>query len=323
MKRILKFLALAVFMTSCYSDYIKDFDYSSVYFPYQVNVRTFVVGEGMQIKVGAALGGVMTNKSDRVVSFQLMNNLVTAKLLTDMKASAPLYVRNAVAPLTELIPMPEGYVTLSNTSKFLIKAGEHMGDIVVKADSAKFLADAKTINPVYVLPFYISDAEVDTIIQPKRSAVIGLKYENMLFGNYWHGGITTVKDPSGAVVETKRYYTTIPSPASRVRELKTVAPNALTINGYSDLMTSKAEMKLILSGNNVTIETVPGATVVVKPNGTSTFNRSKLLQDRKIILNYSYVGANGNTYTAQDTLTFRNRIRDGVNEWQDENPGNY
>ena len=25
----------------------------------------------------------------------------------------------------------------------------------------------------------------------------------------------------------------------------------------------------------------------------------------------------------RDTLAFRNRIRDGINEWQDENPGHY
>jgi hypothetical protein len=48
-----------------------------------------------------------------------------------------------------------------------------------------------------------------------------------------------------------------------------------------------------------------------------------LLQNRKILLNYKYVNAAGNTCYAKDTLTFRNRVRDGVNEWQDENPANY
>ena len=36
-----------------------------------------------------------------------------------------------------------------------------------------------------------------------------------------------------------------------------------------------------------------------------------------------YVNSDGNTCYAQDTLTFRNRLRDGVNEWQDENPSHY
>jgi hypothetical protein len=59
------------------------------------------------------------------------------------------------------------------------------------------------------------------------------------------------------------------------------------------------------------------------PDGASTFNRAKLLQDRRIVLSYKYIDASGNTCYAQDTLTFRNRIRDGINEWQDENPSHY
>lgn len=86
---------------------------------------------------------------------------------------------------------------------------------------------------------------------------------------------------------------------------------------------SKPEMKLTLNGGNVTVSSVPGATYEVQPDGASTFNQAKLLQNRKIFLKYKYQNSDGNWCYANDTLTFRNRIRDGVNEWQDENPGNY
>ena len=39
-------------------------------------------------------------------------------------------------------------------------------------------------------------------------------------------------------------------------------------------------------------------------------------------LKYKYE-KDGLVYHATDTLTFRNRIRDGVNEWQDENQEHY
>ena len=65
-----------------------------------------------------------------------------------------------------------------------------------------------------------------------------------------------------------------------------------------------------------------GAKYSVEPDGESRFVRSKLLQDRKIILSYKYQSGS-DTVHARDTLTFRNRIRDGVNEWQDENPQHY
>ena len=61
---------------------------------------------------------------------------------------------------------------------------------------------------------------------------------------------------------------------------------------------------------------------MVEADGDCSFNRAKLLQNRRIYLKYKYV-KDGLTYHATDTLTFRNRVRDGVNEWQDENPGNY
>src|SRR5512133_743267 len=99
MKKILIVLLVAVAMGSCYEDYITDFDYDGIYFPYQTDVRTFVVGEGMKIEVGAALGGVRENTRDRIVTFSIDNSLVNAATLTAMKGGAP-YIKDAVAPVT-------------------------------------------------------------------------------------------------------------------------------------------------------------------------------------------------------------------------------
>ena len=44
----------------------------------------------------------------------------------------------------------------------------------------------------------------------------------------------------------------------------------------------------------------------------------------KQMIHVSPITDGDGTFTVvRDTLTFRNRIRDGVNEWQDENPKNY
>ena len=322
MKKLFGFIILTVLLSSCYKDYIKDFDYNSVYFPYQTDVRTLVVGEGMQIEIGVALGGVRENTLDRNVGFKLDNSLITPAILTTMKGGAS-YIKTAVQSVTTLAPLPANYFTLSDNSNFVIKKGQHMGAITLKVDSARFLADAATLNPNYVLPFYITTAKADSILPDKRYAVIGLQYENMLFGNYWHGGVTTVTSPTGTVIKTIPYYTTIPSPENRVWKLTTIAPNALTINGYSDQTTSKGEMKVTFDGTNISVSSVAGSTFTILPNAASSYNKAKLLQNRKIVLSYKYIGTDGNTYSAQDTLTFRNRIRDGVNEWQDENPTHY
>lgn len=321
MKKLLSVLILSVAMVSCYDDYIKDFDYDGIYFPYQTDVRTFVVGEGMKIEIGAALGGVRANDRDRKVEFVIDNTLVTPSILTLMKGGAQ-YIKDAVAPVTLQSALPTNYYTLSDNSNIIIKKGQHNGTVVMKVDSAAFLADSKTLFANYVIPLWIKSADADTILPLKRSAVIGLKYENMLFGNYWHGGVTTVKDAAGNTTKIA-YYTAVNQPENKVWKLKTVGPNQLVTNGYSDQTTAKEEMLLTLNGENITVSTRTGSTFLVTANGTSTFNRAKLLQNRKILLNYQYVNAAGSLCTAQDTLTFRNRIRDGVNEWQDENPNHY
>ena len=64
---------LLFLMFSCYDEYVKDFDYNGVYFPNPVNVRTVVVGEGLKIRVGAEIGGILENTKDRNVNFIIDN----------------------------------------------------------------------------------------------------------------------------------------------------------------------------------------------------------------------------------------------------------
>jgi hypothetical protein len=322
MKKLFAFISISIALVSCYSDYITDFDYDGIYFANAYDVRTVVVGEGMKIKVGAELGGVRENAKDRNVSFVLDNTLITPALLTTMKASSYAFIKNSALLVGTLKPMPTNYYTLSNNSTIVIKAGQHVGYIDLKVDSALFLADDSTIKSQYIVPFKITAADADTIIEPLRSNKIAIKYENMLFGNYWHGGVATV-DSAGVMVKPIPYYTSKSQPETKVWVLTTVKPNQLANFGYSNVTsTTKKEMILTLDGTNITISTATGATNTYLADGASTFNRAKLLQNRKILLNYKYV-VGVKTFHCQDTLTFRNRIRDGINEWQDENPLNY
>lgn len=323
MKKIVVFLFLIATFISCYDDYIKDFDINGVYFSYQLDVRTFVVGEGMEVQVGVALAGTTSNSKDRTVGYQIDNSLVNASILTAMKGGLS-YIKNAVAPVTELKQLPSNYFTVSDNSKFVIKKGENSGAITVRPDSIKFLNDAATLVATYVLPLRITNADTDTILVSKNYSVIGLKYENMLFGNYWHGGVTVEKNAQGNTVKTTNYFTSIPSPDSKAWALTTVEPFSLVTNGFSDIAsTAKPQFKITLNGGNITVSSVAGATYQVQTDGISTYNQAKLLQNRRIFLSYKYQIASGNWCYAKDTLTFRNRFRDGVNEWQDENPAHY
>ena len=294
----------------------------AIYFQYQIDVRTFVVGEGMKFEVGADLGGVRKNTKDRNVSFVLDNTLITPALLTSMKAASQPYIKNPTTPVAALLLLPSNYYTISNSSAMVIKSGSHSGTVTIRPDSTTFLNDSlKTMYSTYVLPFRITAADADSILYNKRTNVVGVRFENMLFGNYWHGGAALINRPAKADT-TIIYRWAVNDVASKIWTLTTAGPNTLVTNGYYNLTTTKTEIKLVLKGNTIYLGSATGSTNTYLPEGECTFNRPKLLQDRKIFLKYSFVSG-GNTYHCTDTLTFRNRIRDGVNEWQDENPPHY
>jgi hypothetical protein len=173
----------------------------------------------------------------------------------------------------------------------------------------------------YVLPFRITSADADSIPDNRRTSVVGVRFENMLFGNYWHGGKALINRP-GKADTTITYRWAVNDIASKIWTLTTIGPNTIVTNGYFNQTTTKKELKLVLKGTQVYVSSATGSTNTYTQDGSCTFNRPKLLQDRKLFLNYSYVNS-GNTYHCTDTLYFRNRIRDGVNEWQDENPSHY
>lgn len=324
MKKYLVFLLLSIATVSCYDSYIFDYTYTAIYFPYQVDVRTFVVGEGMKIEVGTTLGGVKNNTIDRDVNFILDNSLISPATLYRMQNLSSQYIKDATTPVPALKLLPASYYSLSNSSKMVIKKGQHMGSVVITPDSTAFLNDSlSTIYATYALPFYISTANADSVLKNKRYNVVGVKFENKLFGYYWHGGAAVVNRP-GKSDSTIVYKTTIPVPESKIWVLKTAGPSTLNANGYLDQVTAKNEMLLTLKGSTVSVSSAPGSTFAVLPDGASTFNNPKLLQERKIFLKYMYLNTvNGFTYHCTDTLTFRNRVRDGISEWQDENPAHY
>ncbi|GAA4436058.1 hypothetical protein GCM10023091_13450 [Ravibacter arvi] len=300
----------------CYDDYIQDYEYTTIYMPYQHDVRTFVVGEGMRIRVGAELGGVRENKEARNANFKIAPELINRENLLLMQASSFPYIKNSMLAVDTLRLMPANFYSLSNDNTIEILPGNHTGTIEIKADSAAFLANTGTLKPAFAIPLELTSVDADRVLDDKKTAVIALKYENMLFGNYLHGGVTTVKDPSGQVVSTAVYRTSVSQNANEVWSLVTESPLSLSVARYSNVASTKPELLLTQEGNRIRVGSATGATFQYEGDGESTFNGVRKLQDRRIFLKYKFLDADGNTHFATDTLTFRNRIRDGVNEWQ-------
>jgi len=342
-KRIIGIFILASVVplaVSCYDPYVKDYEYTSVHMAYQYDLRTFVVGEGMQFKLTAGLGGLLQNKEDREVGFEIDTSLVRGTLnrfwpgsSSDVTAVSEIkgqttygkvsqeYVKNDFIKggAAELLPLPGNTFSLSD-SRIIIRSGRMTGSVTVQADSLAFMSlpmDGR--SPYYAIGFRIIGADADTVLLSKSYQVCAVRYENMFFGYWYHGGETTVTDTDGNVLEIRRYPTAIPSDESthKVYTLSTAAPNAVTTNYIGD---GEGSVKLIYNGGFVKVVSNDKRKVV---DMESTFNRAPLLQDRKLFLNYRYTNTDGTICTVKDTLTFRNRIRDGVNEWQDTNTSHY
>lgn len=329
MKRFVLISAISLFaFVSCYDDYIIDYDYQGVGFANQTDVRSVVVGEGMTFSTGVALGGVISNEEDRTVSYSIDNTLINESTLTLFKSHALNYITALFKNVDALAELPSSEYTLVNdggeAGKTVIRKGSHLGTIQVKVDSLAYFQGSASLSPDHVIPITITDGGGTDLIEGKNTTVIGVRYENMLFGNYWHGGKAEVEGADGST-RTVTYYTEVPQSDNEVWTLTTVGPHSLTANAIgNELNGSAAQMRLTLNQEDgtITVASVDGAPYTVEADGESRYNRAALLQDRKIFLKYKFV-KDGETWHATDTLTFRNRIRDGVNEWQDENPEHY
>lgn len=338
MKKFFVLFAIGYALTTgCYSDYTMDYEYTGIYSAYQYDLRTFVVGEGMKFDFTVALGGVVDNDRDRIVNAETDNTLLSADLsafsesdethsftaLDGLKGMGRLgalsqsYVSDAFAAVTEISPLPAEYYNLEGIDGLTICKGRHTAAVTVRATD-EMLSDPKAFVPCYALGFRIVDADADCLVKEKSFEIIAVKCENRFYGNWYHGGRTVVrKDATGDVISTDEYELILPQADSKVYRLTTV--DAVSVK--TDRMSGRTgAILLTFNGNDITVSPADGSGIIINPiqGHPSRFNGASLLQDREISLNYCYSNGDGTTTYVYDVLKFRNRIRDGINEWQSE-----
>jgi hypothetical protein len=295
MKKNIRFvisLLLIFALAGCrYADFMADYTYTSVYFPKLTNTRTFVVGEIHTIELGVVLGGKRSNSVDEWVDFQIDPSLVPSGSTL----------------------LPANYYKLSNSSRFTIPVGSLQGAIAITIDTAKFINDPLALQAKYVLPFRLLKTSADSILPRQNTHVLSLKYEHRLFGNYYHNGVTTTTTASGTVTTIIYHQEEPVTNAINNWILTTVGSYTLKTSGVLNLKdgVNNTFNITVPNNNSVVVSKNPGSLYNVVPSGPCSYNASK----KEFYLQYSYTNA-GNTYKAIDTLIFRNRILDGVNQWR-------
>ena len=315
MKRLSILILAVLLLSGCYEDYVRDFDYSGVYFAYQYDLRTFVVGEGEAFDVTVALGGRMKNDRDRKVTVEIDQSLVGADAFNGlMGRSGGLsgdYVSTALrnANVTSVQPLPAESFTVSGLEGLTIAKGRHTAAFRIKATPA-FIASPGAYSPGYALGFRILEADADKIVEEKRFAVVAVHCEHRFWGNWSHRATIRSYDASGTLTGSERIEESLAD--GDVFALTTVDASTVQSGKMTGIV---GAMRLTFNGDQIAVASADGTVT-----GEGHFNGAKLLQDRELYLKYDISLGGGVRKEVSDTLRFRNRIRDGVNEWQDENP---
>ncbi|NMH89858.1 BT_3987 domain-containing protein [Flavivirga algicola] len=302
-KSCLLLILLLSMMFSCdpYEDYIVDtIGFTAVYFPHAEIERSAVAGEGLEIKVGAYLGGVKDNNNVEDLTFEIDPTMLDGTAYT---------------------LLPEDYYTLGSPDKITIDQGEFLGLLSVKFDSLRMANDMQLLDYNYALPFRILSTSTDSILEGKEETIIPIKLMNTYEGNFYQVGSLKEFFTVDKVLDTAYVYGDhLDGPSTPIRELRSIMMDTVKINGVANRTGDNYSMKLKVNpeDNSVTIIADPSSDYQVEENGFSLWDPVK----RRFTLKYKYSDG-GKDFEVEEVLTFRNRVRDGINEWRWEGfPGN-
>jgi hypothetical protein len=326
MKKILIMLILVTGLIACENRDIEfeDFIFTSGYFPYQYPVRTLVLGDYIypnendnnhKFLISAAMGGVYSNKQERIVNIQPAPELCNNVLFSANGDTIRL--------------MPQAYYSLSSSSQIIIPAGKVNAGIEVQLNDA-FFDDTLAFRLGYVIPLRIvSSVNLDTVLQgktskmnpdlrvpgdweiaPKNFTMFAVKYINPFHGSYLHRGVSVVKDATSATLETTPYRARY-AEQNEIWKLVTSGKNKVGVSGVmrSAIITGTLMMELTFADNGTcTIAQSKGSAHTITGSG-------KFVEDAEswggtkhdaIFMTYQLTSG-GNTYSATDTLAIRDR----------------
>lgn len=301
-----------------------DFDYTTGYFPYQFPVRTLVLGDYIfdntndnnhKFLISAAMGGVYSNDRDRVFTIEVAPSLCEQVRFESTQDPIRL--------------LPAEYYTLSSSNTLTIKAGEINGSIEVQLNDA-FFDDPLSHRLAYVIPIRIvSTNSLDSVLRgqtafenadpriagmwdaaPKDFTMFAVNYINKYHGTYLHRGANTVRDASNAVIESN-VYRTEHIVNNNIIVLETSAKNQVTMetSTRSELYEGVLRLNLTFADDETcSITSTDDSDFPVTGTGRFVDDGDEWGEKKRDAIHISYqFTANGDTYTATDTLVVRDR----------------
>jgi hypothetical protein len=323
-------IVLAVFAACVNQDWeFPDFDYTTVYFPYQSPVRTLVLGKDYvfdnsldnehKCLIMATMGGVYENKKD-----------ITIDVVVDNSLCENLKFESTTG--NDVIAMPSNYYTLPANMQIIIPSGELMGGIEVQLTDAYF-NDSLSIKKTYVIPLVITSVtnadsvlrgktEIDTAdrriagewsIIPKDYILYAIKYINPWHASYLRRGIDVVKGNNGNTALDATYvYHEKYVEGDDVCKAETRSMDEVSIK-----LKTKAEgnidlpFELILTfdeNNNCTLKNPESVSYTLTGSGKFVNDGDMWGGEKRDVLHLNYtIDFGTTTHTLTDTLVVRDR----------------
>lgn len=325
-KIIIIFIGALLFgMFSCQNEEwdFPDFEYSTVYFPYQYPVRTLVLGDyeydnendnNLKFVISAHIGGMYENTSEQTVTFAI-DEALAQNLRTENEDTLKL--------------LPSNYYTINPTDQFTIPKGEFHSGFEVQLNEA-FLNDTMAYKTHYILPVRMQNSSLDSILQgkpaianpdlripghwevsPKDYTIFGIKYINPYHGKYLHRGISIISDVSNTPVDTIIYRQPFVE-QDEIWHLQTAGRNKVTIAGsIRSSAGSPGELLMditfdeagagIITGSSQSEFPITGTAQFIE-NGDSWGGKER----NAIHLDYT-INVDTDTHEIKDTLVIRDR----------------
>lgn len=282
--KLLIILFLGVLVSSCYDEYVDDFDYSTVGFAMTKPLRTVIADRSMEVRVGVSIGG---------------------KRAVDMNDWATFKIDTVSVPAGKTL-MPKNYFIMSDSTTMKVhKSNLPVADIGISFTDA-FYADPLSITGVYVLPLKITDSSLDSVYQ--SSTVVCFKYISTFHGTYYvKGKLIELDAPAGNDIDTIAYENK-DLVKNITKDIATVDRHTLIRPGLANFTattTEKVQLRIVPTDDaNKTYSVEVGAATggVAITNGSGTYYGNKT--NPEIILEYAFVKG-GKNYRVEEILILR------------------
>jgi hypothetical protein len=331
MKKI-TFLSMIVFLllTSCENkeNVFPDFEYTTVYFPYQTPVRTIELGRDYVVDnsgdnahncvIQATMGGVYENKKNVTITVAVDNTL-------------PTNVKFGNSAGALVLPMPAGYYELDPSKQIIIKSGEMSNGISVHLTDA-FFADPLSLTNKYVIPLRMTEVvNADSILSglstmanpnpliaanwvkaPKNYVLYAVKYINPWHGNYLRRGqdVATGSGLDATIIYHQKYVEW-----DQVVSMSSLSLNAVKLSLTTRNLGSPTDIPFDLqltvdNAGKISVSTVANTTPTYTVSGTGDYvTDGDMWGDKKRdVMRLKYQVNFGTTiHSFSDTIVLRDR----------------